>query len=117
MTTDHAFGGTWTEEKLNLLTKYLKAYVTIFTKNPHARLLHTVYVDAFAGAGYIRRPSKDPSQTELFEDLSADDAQDFIKGSAVRALELSPGFGEYLLIERDPERFREVNIPRQSRGL
>jgi three-Cys-motif partner protein len=102
------FGGSWTEEKLELLTKYLKAYLTIFTSNPRARLLHTVYVDAFAGAGYIRRRQRDTTQNDLFEDLIADDAQEFIKGSAVRALELNPGFGEYLFLERDPERFREL---------
>lgn len=108
MDAGQTFGGGWTEEKLKLLTKYLKAYLTIFTKNPRARLLHTVYVDAFAGAGYIRRPQKDTSQIDLFEDLAADDAQEFIKGSAVRALELNPGFGEYLFLERDPDRFREL---------
>ncbi len=102
------FGGRWTEEKLDVLTKYLKAYVRIFTSNPRARLLHTVYVDAFAGAGYIGRPQRDTSQPDLFEDLTADDAQGFIKGSAVRALELDPGFAEYLFVERDPERFREL---------
>ncbi len=108
MDAGQTFGGGWTEEKLELLTKYLKAYLTIFTRNPRARLLHTVYVDAFAGAGYIRQRQKDPNQIDLFEDLTADEAQEFIKGSAVRALELNPGFGEYLFIERDADRFREL---------
>lgn len=108
MDADRTFGGSWTEEKLELLTNYMKAYVTIFTRNPRARLLHTVYVDAFAGAGYIRRPQKDTGQTDLFEDLAAEDAQGFVKGSAVRALELNPGFGEYLFIERDADRFRDL---------
>lgn len=108
MDVGQTFGGGWTEEKLELLTKYLKAYLTIFTRNPRARMLHTVYVDAFAGAGYIRRPQKDTNQIDLFEDLAAYDAQEFIKGSAVRALELNPGFGEYLFLERDPERFGEL---------
>jgi three-Cys-motif partner protein len=108
------FGGGWTEEKLNLLTKYLKAYIRIFTANPWARLLHTVYVDAFAGAGYIHRPQKDATQIDLFDDLAAHDAQEFTKGSAVRALELNPGFGEYLFIERDPDRFRELETLREK---
>lgn len=108
MDAGQTFGGGWTEEKLELLTKYLKAYVRIFTSNPRARLLHTVYVDAFAGAGYIRRRQTDTNQIDLFEELTADDAQGFIKGSAARALELSPGFGEYLFVERDPERFKEL---------
>ena len=114
MSAAHMFGGGWTEEKLDLLTKYLNAYVTIFAKNPQARFFHTVYVDAFAGAGYIRRPQKDTSQIDLFDDLAADETQEFIKGSAVRALELEPGFGEYLFIERDPDRFRELETLREK---
>jgi three-Cys-motif partner protein len=102
------FGGSWTEEKLQLLTKYLKAYLTIFTRNPRARLLRTIYVDAFAGAGYIRQRREEVPQAGLFADLAAHDVQGFIKGSAVRALELNPGFGEYLFIEKDVRRFKEL---------
>jgi len=117
MDVDQSFGGRWTEEKLGLLTKYLKAYVTIFTKNPRARSLHTIYVDAFAGAGYIHQRQREANQTDLFGDIAADDVQGFIKGSAVRALELSPGFGEYLFIEKDPDRFRElVTLSKQYEG-
>lgn len=114
MSPAQMFGGGWTEEKLDLLTKYLNAYLTIFTKNPQARFFRTVYVDAFAGAGYIRRPQKDTTQIDLFDDLAADDAQEFIKGSAVRALELNPGFGEYLFIESDPDRFRKLETLREK---
>ena len=42
------FGGPWTEEKLSRLRKYLRAYMTIFSTHPQAKLLKTVYVDAFA---------------------------------------------------------------------
>jgi three-Cys-motif partner protein len=107
------FGGSWTEEKLDLLAKYLKAYVTIFTKNPQARFFHTVYVDAFAGAGYIRRPQRETSQIDLFDDLAANETQEFTKGSALRALELNPGFGEYLFIERDAGRYKELETLRK----
>ena len=44
-----AFGGNWTEEKLDILAKYLDAYTTAL-KNKQFRL---VYLDAFAGAGEI----------------------------------------------------------------
>lgn len=36
---EHAFGGSWTEEKLTRLRKYLEAYTVIFTKNPAAARL------------------------------------------------------------------------------
>lgn len=107
------FGGSWTEEKLDLLTKYLRAYVTIFNKNPQARFFHTIYVDAFAGAGYIRRPHRETGQIDLFDDLAADDTQGFTKGSVSRALELEPGFGEYLFIESDAARCKELETLRK----
>ncbi len=39
MKTSHTFGGDWTEQKLERLQKYLKAYTTIFTKNERAQSL------------------------------------------------------------------------------
>jgi hypothetical protein len=53
-------------------------------------------VDAFAGAGYIRQQQSGTSQLDLVEDLTEDAAQGYIKGSALRALDLNPGFREYL---------------------
>ena len=105
MQTDQSFGGRWTEEKLGILTKYLKAYIKIFTRNPWARRFRTVYVDAFAGAGYIWQRQSEMSQLDLIEDLTADDAQGYIKGSALRAVELNPGFREYLFIEEGSRPF------------
>lgn len=108
MAPDRVFGGDWTKEKLDLLAKYLSAYVTIFAKNPQAQFFHTVYVDAFAGTGYIRRARKETVQFDLFDELAEGEALEYMKGSAVRALEIEPGFKEYLFIERDPHRFREL---------
>jgi len=45
---EHQFGGPWTEQKLEALRGYLVAYQQIFTRNPRARTLKTIYVDAFA---------------------------------------------------------------------
>ena len=101
------FGGEWTKEKLDRLAKYLRAYATIFTRNPGARFFDTVYVDAFAGAGYIQTKS-DASQGALFADLAQEDAQGYVKGSAVRALEVEPGLKKYLFIEKSPERCKEL---------
>jgi three-Cys-motif partner protein len=49
------FGGSWTQQKLEILSKYLRAYRRIFDKNPKARFFETSYVDAFAGTGEIPR--------------------------------------------------------------
>ena len=43
------FGGKWTEQKINIFTKYLKAYLDIMAKY-HFEL---IYFDGFAGCGEI----------------------------------------------------------------
>lgn len=47
------WGGSWTESKLDVFEKYLRAYLKIFQGNERARHLKTLYVDAFAGSGSI----------------------------------------------------------------
>lgn len=92
------FGGRWTSIKLAALESYLPAYTTIFTKNPAARHFSTMYVDAFAGTGRIAYM---PDQQEsLFADR-----EEYVKGSAARALEVKPEFDRYIFIESDPARY------------
>lgn len=92
------FGGRWTSIKLAALESYLPAYTTIFTKNPAARHFSTMYVDAFAGTGRIAYM---PHQQEsLFADR-----EEYVKGSAARALEVKPEFDRYIFIESDPARY------------
>lgn len=53
----HRFGGNWTEQKLECVRKYLRAYTTIMSKQP----FHYAYIDAFAGTGYRETESdEDP---------------------------------------------------------
>jgi hypothetical protein len=59
------FGGPWTEEKLSRLRKYLQAYMTIFTTNRSAKLLKTIYLDAFAGAGLRKQFSAQIAEEDL----------------------------------------------------
>ena len=51
MLEKHEFGGSWTEEKLKMVEKYLQAYAVIMNNYRFA------YIDAFAGTGY--REEKD----------------------------------------------------------
>ena len=107
--SDHRFGGPWTEDKLNRLRKYLKAYMTIFTKNPRAAYFKAVYVDAFAGTGVRIEPAAVVEEVEPLFDLGGDsDAESLRKGSAQIALETVPPFAEYIFIEHDPEHVREL---------
>lgn len=108
MKADGLFGGDWTQQKLDRLAKYLHEYTKIFTKNAAARFYTTIYVDAFAGAGYIRRPTTIGFQEHLFDELIEEDAQGFMKGSVIRALEVEPRFDEYLFIEQDSKRCNEL---------
>lgn len=73
--------GAWSRDKLELLGKYLQAYVTIFKNQEWCRGYY--YIDAFAGSG---KP----------QDA---DAQEYIDGSPLVALRLDPAFSEYFFVE------------------
>lgn len=91
------FGGPWTEQKLNALESYLKAYLTIFTSNPIAKNFTRHYVDAFAGSG--RRALRGPAATSL--DLwEASEALEFMDGSARKVLSMDKDFHKYWFVEK-----------------
>lgn len=105
------FGGPWTQEKLTRVSKYLAAYLHIFTKNPRAQHFETTYIDAFAGTGYLtQRETGQMSFSEFIPELPelVPNAEEYAKGSVVRALELDPGFNHYLFIEADEGRAKEL---------
>lgn len=108
----HQFGGSWTRQKLEVLRKYLNAYMTIFTENERASFFHTVYIDAFAGTGY--RTLADPSEAPLLAEITEEDNQNFLKGSARIALELEKPFAEYLFIEKQNNRVAELEHLRKE---
>lgn len=97
----HSFGGPWTEEKLDRVTQYLHAYTTALKNQPFQRM----YIDAFAGTGY--RARKRPGETVRgFFPLAR--MTELAKGSAHRALEVEPPFDQYVFIEANTGRFREL---------
>ena len=106
---DQKFGGGHTEEKLERLAKYLKAFTTAL-KNQGFRLL---YIDAFAGTGY-REPSthaEDNVQEDMFAGAILTDSENvktLLKGSARLALEVEPPFDEYHLIEANRSRWNAL---------
>lgn len=109
MPKPHTFGGSWTETKLEILKGYLGAYSSIFAANERAKFFNTFYVDAFAGSGYIHTSeSSTISEPQLFEDFDEDESQEFLKGSAVCALEVEPPFKNYLFIEHSPTHCGEL---------
>ena len=90
------YGGDWTKEKLDILKKYLDAYTTAL-KNKSFKLM---YVDAFAGTGYLELPRPDREDVEV---------QEFIHGSASIALLTSDKqFDRLIFVERDQARCAEL---------
>ncbi len=105
----HQFGGSWTEQKLERVRKYLGAYTKIFRQNSKARYFRTTYVDGFAGTGHRAAPSE--SDSGLAVD---DDAEALKKGSARIALEIDPSFDRYVFVERDKRRIGDLEALRDS---
>jgi three-Cys-motif partner protein len=97
---EHRFGGSWTERKLEALRDYLVQYRLIFTRNPAAAKLRTIYVDAFAGTGERDSEVQD-SEASLFG--YDQEGRKYREGSVHKALSIDSKFHEYIFIERKPK--------------
>lgn len=76
--------GYWSEIKLEIIRQYATEYSKILTAQQSSKF-HHVYIDAFAGAGvHISKTS-----------------QEYIPGSPLNALRISPPFREFHLIDLD----------------
>ena len=93
------FGGSWTQEKLNILSSYLDAYTTALKSQP----FQLIYVDAFAGAG-VWTPGLEYASEDYGE------FKNVLKGSATIALEVQDKpFDSLVFIEKDSERSRSLD--------
>ncbi len=102
--SQQSFGGSWTTEKLERVSKYLSAYATIMKRQN----FHFAYIDAFAGTRY-RTYRQDADSNELmFPEIAEREVQEFLDGSARIALQVQPRFQKYILIEKDENRFTEL---------
>lgn len=86
--TIQKFGGEWTQEKLNIFTEYLNAYLTAL-KNQKFR---KIYIDAFAGTG----------------EIEVGDGSQRLVGSAKIALDAEQKFDAYYFIEKNPDKEKEL---------
>ena len=94
------FGGSWTNEKLEILGRYLNAYTTALKSQP----FQLTYVDAFAGEGTYLANSDYVS--EDYEDL-----QEFRAGSPRIALEVQDKpFDRLVFVEKDPARCASLRL-------
>jgi hypothetical protein len=86
---EHGFGGPWTEEKLDRVTRYLQAYTTALKNQP----FQLMYIDAFAGTGYRASKRKGQTVRGFFPQMT-----ELVKGSARRALDVDPPFVAYPVV-------------------
>ena len=100
----HRFGGNWTEQKLECVRKYLHAYTTIMSNYP----FQFAYIDAFAGTGYRETESDEDPNELMFPDLVSPEIVSFYDGSARNALEVKPSFTKYVFIEKNINRYAEL---------
>ncbi len=98
------FGGTWTDDKLDRVRRYLVEYAKIMRK----RNFRFAYIDAFAGTGYRAPEEPDEDALTLFPELFEGEARAFLDGSARIALQSEPRFSEYIFIERRKARCKEL---------
>jgi three-Cys-motif partner protein len=89
-TSDLDVIGFWSEVKLEIVRDYAKEYSKILSKDD--RISKHLYVDAFAGAGvHISKTTGE-----------------FVPGSPLNALNVSPPFSEYHFIDLDEKRVEDL---------
>jgi three-Cys-motif partner protein len=104
MATKQRFGSEHTDQKLEKLEDYLKAFSTALKHQG----FHLVFFDAFAGTGDIQIGSA----SELLE--SVEEYSPFIQGSAGRALQLGAAFDEYVFVEKSRAKANVLELLKQT---
>jgi len=110
MSTRQSFGGPWTVEKLDILSKYLNAYVRALKNQP----FDLIYIDAFAGTGHIMLAANDSKRHVSgqigLDMLEAEEPkEEIIEGSATLALRTPEQFSNYYFIEKDKDKVAELD--------
>ncbi len=85
------FGGDWTENKIEIIVEYAKAYLNIMNIYATKYSWKLLYFDGFAGSGYIKKGKKEN--------------QKLIVGAAKRILEIEEPrpFDLFYFVEKDIE--------------
>jgi three-Cys-motif partner protein len=87
------FGGTWTDDKIEIFVKYVKAYLEIMKTRFYWKL---IYFDGFAGSGEIIK--------------SEDDEQGLLEGMAIRILKIDNprSFDMYYFVDKDQNNTKKL---------
>ncbi len=103
----HAFGGSHTELKLDAVERYLK----MFTKALSTQNFNLWYIDAFTGS---RMREDTATAGGIFESEPIRQIRTENPGSSIRALDVEPGFHNYVFIEKDLKRFNDLQILKEQ---
>lgn len=92
---EHAFGGDWTEAKLEIVSRYAKSFQSALK---HQRF-ETWYIDPFAGSG---ERTETRVTGGLLEGTPIEKTRVTFEGSARRALNIEPAFHHYRFADTKP---------------
>jgi three-Cys-motif partner protein len=104
-----AWGGPWTEQKLDAFEKYVNAYLTIMNKYRDLYNWKLVYFDGFAGSGSRQSYEDNEQIIKLFqEDINPLELKVY-KGAAERILNIQQrGFDYYYFIDVSQDSCRKL---------
>jgi len=103
-----AWGGSWTEHKLNIFEKYVNAYLTIMNQHRDKHNWKLIYFDAFAGSGTRKAIQEEEQDLESLFGITNEDIAVY-KGAAERVVNIMQrGFDFYYFIENDEEARKEL---------
>ena len=125
------WGGSWTEQKLEALEKYIRAYLRIMHINERARRFTKIYLDGFAGSGkrYTRKvKDKKPTQQEqelipeVSTEVEREELREYMEGSVLRVLKVEEPapFDRYIFIDTDPnetQKLQQISAQFLSRNI
>lgn len=106
------FGGNWTDQKMEIVVSYAKAYLVIMNKQKWAK---TIYFDGFAGSGSIEQDvsAEQAVNNGLFGELSnqpVEEKEKTKKGTALRILDITDPkpFDIYYFVEKDESHYNDL---------
>ncbi len=102
-----AWGGDWTNQKLDAFEKYVNAYLAIMhsQKRKYNGWPTTIYFDGFAGSG-SRFLSQETEN--LFKDFNYNKEAEVYKGSVERVLSLALKFDYYYFVDNNQDNIESL---------
>src|SRR5665213_1594986 len=99
------FGGDWTEQKIEIIYKYARAYLAIMNSYVKKYNWKTLYFDGFAGSGYIENDSHHEGDFEMIE------------GTALKILGINIpiSFDRYYFVELNAEKAKKLEAITKSK--